>query len=77
MHKAGFKNIQSDVRDAPAYMAVAMHDCNLVIHELISRKTHNTEASQAIQRLMPEVAHETRAGSFWAFTRWTVIGKKQ
>ncbi len=37
----GFENVHSDVRDASPHLALATHECNLLIHELIVRKTLN------------------------------------
>lgn len=54
----------------------AMHECNLTIHNLVARQTQNTDAAKSIANLMPEVERETRDGSCWTFTRWTVIGQK-
>jgi len=73
---AGFHDILSDVQDASPHLAIAMHECNLPIHDLVARKTNNTSLIQELRKLMPEVLRETREGSYWAFTRWTVIGQK-
>ena len=70
------ESVESDVRDAPPHLALAMHECNLPIHELIARKTGNAAVAKALSDLMPEIERETRLGSCWAFTRWVVIGKK-
>jgi hypothetical protein len=73
---AGLEEVESDVRDAAPHLAIAMHECNLVIHELIARKSQNEQVAQGIKELLPEVASETRDGSCWALTRWTVTGRK-
>ncbi|KAI4263041.1 MAG: hypothetical protein L6R42_001800 [Xanthoria sp. 1 TBL-2021] len=73
---SGLVDIQSDVRDAAPHLALAMHECNLSIHELIARKTQNEGVAEKVEDLMPNIANETREGSCWAFTRWTVIGRK-
>lgn len=69
-------DVQADVRDAPGHLAIAMHECNITIHELLSRTSRNKEVATQLERLLTQVAEETRAGACWAFTRWTVIGKK-
>ncbi|KAL8782129.1 MAG: hypothetical protein Q9213_005663 [Squamulea squamosa] len=74
--KGGLVDVESDVRDAPQHLALAMHECNLSIHELIARKTHNESVAKKLAGLMPDIASETRKGACWAFTRWTVIGRK-
>ncbi|KAG8166174.1 hypothetical protein KVR01_004726 [Diaporthe batatas] len=73
---AGLKNTISDVRDAPPYMAFLMHECGLMIHELVARQTGNQEVAKALQSLMAEVVEETKRGAWWAFTRWTVLATK-
>lgn len=65
----GLADVKSDVRDGPSHLALAMHECNLSVHELIARKTENEGETQALESLMPEIARETREGSCWAFTR--------
>lgn len=74
--EAGLKDIKSDVRDSPPHLALAIHECNLTIHELLARKFQNTGLIAELQKLMPEVLKETRNGCYYAFTRWTVIGTK-
>lgn len=74
--EAGLTNPVSDVRDAPPYMAYLMHECGLMIHELLARQTGNQEVAKAIQSLMAEVVEETKRGAWWAFTRWTVVATK-
>ncbi|KAL4815063.1 hypothetical protein BDW67DRAFT_186113 [Aspergillus spinulosporus] len=72
----GLGDVLTDIRDAPPHLALANHECNLVMHELIARKTRSTAVGQRLAALMPQAMQETRAGAFWAFTRWTVVGRK-
>lgn len=72
----GLQQVKSDVRDAPLHLALAMHECNLLIHELVARKTKNADVAKGLSSLIPQAAQETRDGSCWAFTRWNVIGRK-
>ncbi|KAA8627694.1 umta methyltransferase family protein [Pyrenophora tritici-repentis] len=74
---AGLEQMHTDVRDAPPHLALAMHECNLTIHELIARQTGKPEIAKALAQMMSEVGVETRNGACWAFTRWTIIGRKQ
>ncbi|QKX57692.1 uncharacterized protein TRUGW13939_04810 [Talaromyces rugulosus] len=73
---AGLAAVEEDVRDAPSHLALAMHECNLPIHELVARKSKNKAVIEAVQDLMPQVKAETRQGACWAFTRWIVVGWK-
>ncbi|KAL4876891.1 hypothetical protein BJY04DRAFT_231183 [Aspergillus karnatakaensis] len=74
--RCGLTEFQADVKDAPPYMALAKHECNLVTQELIARKTRNMAVAERLTQILPQVIQETRAGAFRAFTRWTVVGKK-
>ena len=74
---AGLEVVEVDVRNAPLYLALAMHECNLTIHELIARQSNNQSMLEAVRDLMPQVVAETRQGACWAFTRWTVVGRKK
>lgn len=72
----GLQQVQSDVRDAPLHLAIAMHECSLLIHELVVRKTKDADVAKGLKTLIPKAAQETRDGSCWAFTRWNVVGRK-
>lgn len=73
---SGFESVEADIKEASPYMAISMHECNLLVPEMIARKTQNDDVAKGIRELMPEVAKETKDGACWAFTRWTVIGRK-
>ncbi|PYH86329.1 S-adenosyl-L-methionine-dependent methyltransferase [Aspergillus uvarum CBS 121591] len=74
---AGYQAITSDVRDAPGDLALALHDCNLMINASFARRFAVTEpVAQTLAQLMLEVERETREGACWAFTRYTVVGRK-
>lgn len=73
---AGLAVMERDIREAPPAVALAMHECALQIHELLARTTKDEEVALGLQQLMPQVYKETRQGACWAFTRWTVVGKK-
>ncbi|KAI0972148.1 S-adenosyl-L-methionine-dependent methyltransferase [Xylaria arbuscula] len=72
----GLSDIVADVREASGDIGLAMHECNLTLHEIIARQTQNKEVAQRISDLMPKVCRATRNGAYIAFTRWTVVGKK-
>lgn len=77
---AGFEAVESDVRDMPAHLELATQENNLLLPELILRKSgraaEGSEKMSQLRDLLQEVAAETRKGAFWAFTRHTVIGRK-
>jgi hypothetical protein len=74
---AGLEAVEADMRNAPPHLALAMHECNLTIHELVARQSRNQAVLQAVRDLMPQVVAETRQGACWTFTRWTVVGRKK
>ncbi|KAB8258652.1 S-adenosyl-L-methionine-dependent methyltransferase [Aspergillus pseudonomiae] len=73
---AGFENVKSEARDAPPHLALALHECNMLINEILPRKAKNATVLKMVQELMPRFEMETREGSCWAFTRWSVVGRK-
>lgn len=72
----GLQNVQSDVKDPEKHMALYMHECNLTMHEILARKAKNPELLSKVRELLPLVEEETNKGACWAFTRWTVVGRK-
>lgn len=73
---AGFVDIETDKNDCPPHMAFLLHECGLMIHELIYRKTKNEKMQQELGRLLPQAVEETRNGAYVTAVRWTVVGKK-
>ncbi|KAK7740492.1 hypothetical protein SLS53_005335 [Cytospora paraplurivora] len=73
---AGFVDVEADKNDCPPHMAFILHECGLMIHELIYRKTKNEKMQQELGRLLPRAVEETRDGAYVTTVRWTVIGKK-
>ncbi|KAE8344693.1 hypothetical protein BDV24DRAFT_127010 [Aspergillus arachidicola] len=53
----GFEAIRTHVCDAPSYMMTAMHECNLVMHEIFIRKTKEEAAAGKVER--------THAANIW------------
>ncbi|KAH9893813.1 S-adenosyl-L-methionine-dependent methyltransferase [Xylariomycetidae sp. FL2044] len=73
---SGLSVMQVDKRDASGYLALAMHECNLMLHELLARSLANQTMGDQLRELLPKVAEETRNGACWAFTRVTILGQK-
>lgn len=61
---AGFIEVEVDTNDCPPHMAFMLHECGLMIHELIYRKTKNEKMRQELGRLLPLAVEETRNGVF-------------
>lgn len=72
----GFTETEVDKNDCPPHMAFILHECGLMIHELIYRKTKNEKMQKELGRLLPLAVEETRNGVYTTAVRWTVIGKK-
>lgn len=73
---AGFTETEVDKNDAEPHMAFVLHECGLMIHELIYRKTKNERMQKELGRLLPLAVEETRKGAYTTAVRWTVVGKK-
>ncbi|KAB8272196.1 hypothetical protein BDV30DRAFT_227596 [Aspergillus minisclerotigenes] len=73
---AGFENVKSEAKDAPPHLALVLHECNLLITDILPRKMKNEKVKEFVKDIMPRVESETREGSCWAFTRWSVVGRK-
>lgn len=76
MAAAGYENVKEDARDAPSLLALALHDCNIMIHETFARKFKTPQAAQVLNELIPEVEKETKDGSYLSHRRHTVVGRK-
>jgi hypothetical protein len=74
--QAGFVEVEVDKRDCAPHWGFLLHECGLMIHELIYRKTKNLTMQQELGRLLPQAVEETRRGAYVMAVRWTVIGKK-
>lgn len=74
--ESGLEDVESDIKDAPPHLALASHECNLLIHNIFMKKAQDQELVSELEELLDKVARETRQGACWAFTRWTVIGRK-
>lgn len=72
----GFTETEVDKCDCPPHFAFILHECGLMIHELIYRKTKNKKMLKELGRLLPLAVEETRNGVYTTTVRWTVIGKK-
>lgn len=77
LRTAGFEAVESDIRIMPPHLELATQECNLLLPELIIRKAGgDVEKSALLKELLQEVAAEVRGGAFWAWKRYTVIGRK-
>jgi hypothetical protein len=73
---AGFVDIEVDKNDCLPHWAFMLHECGLIMHELIYRKMKNEKMRAELRHLLPLAVEETRTGAYITAVRWTVIGKK-
>ncbi|RYP76851.1 hypothetical protein DL771_001587 [Monosporascus sp. 5C6A] len=73
---SGFVDIERHVCDAPPHLSFIMHECGLMIHDLIARKTKNEKMAQELEQLLPQAVEDTREGAYVSAVRWVVIGRK-
>ncbi|KAI0798925.1 S-adenosyl-L-methionine-dependent methyltransferase [Xylaria sp. FL0064] len=73
---SGLVAVEHEIREAAPHLAMAMHECNMSLHELIARQTGNNEFLVQVQGLLPEAAREIRNGAYFAWPMWTVVGRK-
>lgn len=74
--EVGFVEVEVDKIDCAPHMAFMLHECGLMIHELIYRKTKNEKMQQELGRLLPLAVEETKNGAYTTAVRWTVVGRK-
>ncbi|KAL1869396.1 hypothetical protein Daus18300_005608 [Diaporthe australafricana] len=72
----GLLDVDADVHTTPPHWAYLMHECGLIMHELIARKTQNEQMAAELKRLVPLAVEETRKGAYLATTKYAVTGRK-
>lgn len=72
----GLVDVDADVHTTPPHWAYLMHECGLIMHELIARKTQNEQLAAELKRLVPLAVEETRKGAYLATTKYAITGKK-
>jgi hypothetical protein len=67
-----FTNVESDVKEAPPHLRVAVHECGMLATEVLARNRAggHEESMQQLKQVLAQAAEETR------FTRLTVIRKR-
>lgn len=61
---------------APLHLEFAMHQCNLLMYDMIASRVAEGSRSQQIRALIPKAAEESRPGAMYALGRVTVVGRK-
>ncbi|KAJ5734486.1 hypothetical protein N7493_003272 [Penicillium malachiteum] len=72
----GLSSVETDVKDPSLDLIMPLHECNLLLHEILARKAQSAEWAESIKEILPEVLRETREGAAYDFTRVVVVGQK-
>ena len=74
--EVGFEDVEVDKHDCPPHWGFMLHECGLMVYELIYRKTKNEAMQRELGRLLPMAVEESRRGAWMTATRWVVVGRK-
>ncbi|KAI1097694.1 UMTA methyltransferase family protein [Jackrogersella minutella] len=55
----GSVDVEADAIDAPPHLAFMLHECGLVVYDLIAQKTKNEKLALEAHRLLPLAVNET------------------
>ena len=72
----GLAQVEAHRVDANPHQEFAMHQCNLLIYNMIAQRGASSAQAKEISSLVPEAAHESKGGAMFAFSRLTVVGRK-
>ena len=71
----GMEDVDSHVCRGSNEYEFAMHECNLLIYDMVTRESPPADAEK-ISALVPKAAVETRNGAMISFERIAVIGRR-
>lgn len=66
---AGFVGVEVDKNDCASHFAFILHECGLMIQELIYRKTKNEKMPKEFGRLLPLALEGTKSGAYTSAVR--------
>jgi hypothetical protein len=74
----GFLDITTDWQAQKGHTGIAMHWCNLPIHDMLADRLRKSdpEKSPNIREVMEAASVESRKGAMYAFDRLVVVGQK-
>ncbi|KAI1829096.1 hypothetical protein N7451_012667 [Penicillium sp. IBT 35674x] len=76
--KKQFQAVDRDAKECPPHLALSWHECGLLATEALARsKKADKDVAAMFKQMLNQAAKETRDGLYLAFTRYTVIGRKQ
>lgn len=76
--KEGLMQVRVDSVNAAPLDEYAMHECNLLIYDMIAQKSPDgtDETKRQVSALVLQAARESKEGVMFAFPRMTVVGRK-
>ncbi|KAI1396141.1 UMTA methyltransferase family protein [Hypoxylon fuscum] len=72
----GLVAVEGNTHETPAHWAFLMHECGLIMHELVARQTGNEKMAEEVRELLPRVLSDTREEVHIIVTKHAVIGRK-
>lgn len=72
----GLAQVEAHRIDASPHQEFAMHECNLLIYDMIAHRGATSAQAKEISNLVPKAARESKGGAMFAFSRLTVVGRK-
>lgn len=76
--KKEFGEVECDKKECPPHLALEFHECGLLATEVLVRnRESDKDGVELLKQMLHQAAKETRDGSYLAFTRYTIIGRKQ
>ena len=74
----GLEGVEADWRVEKMHTGIAIHWCNLIIHEMIANRLKTTSPGKAteIEFLVRKAEVESRKGAMYRHDRVSVIGQK-
>ncbi|KAI1809975.1 UMTA methyltransferase family protein [Poronia punctata] len=73
---SGLVDVDGVAQKTPPHHAFMMHESGLMMHDLIARKTQNSEMAAGLRQILPLAVEETRKGAYITTDRHTIIGRK-
>ena len=64
----GLEDVKEHRVEADLYQEFAMHECNLLIYNMIAPRAGSGERAQEILSLIPKAARESKGGAMFAFS---------
>ena len=74
---AGLNQVKSHRCSGNNHQLFALHECNLVIYDLITQRKGDSEDAKLVSELVSAAAKESKDGAMYVFQRLNVVGRKE